>query len=153
MNAATNVLAFLAVIRAGEGTSGPDGYRTLVGGGTFNSFEDHPDIAVRIKTKEGYITSTAAGAYQIIIRTWEEIESAIDLPDFSPDSQDQAAIWLIGQCGALADAQNGLLASAVEKCNRTWASLPGSPYGQPTRTLAQAQAVFEQAGGVVSTSL
>jgi hypothetical protein len=26
--------------------------------------------------------------------------------------------------------------TALERCNREWASLPGSPYGQPTKSLA-----------------
>lgn len=25
--------------------------------------------------------------------------------------------------------------TALERCNREWASLPGSPYGQPTKTM------------------
>jgi len=29
--------------------------------------------------------------------------------------------------------------------NRTWASLPGSPYGQPTMTMDQAHDTFEDA--------
>jgi hypothetical protein len=35
----------------------------------------------------------------------------------------------------------------VKKCALEWASLPTSPYGQPTVTMAQARAEYEQAGG------
>ena len=38
--------AFLAVIRAGEGTSDPDGYRRHYGGTLFDSFADHPCKAI-----------------------------------------------------------------------------------------------------------
>jgi muramidase (phage lysozyme) len=135
--------AFLAVIRAGEGTSDPDGYRRHYGGTLFDSFADHPRVAITA----GRWTSTAAGAFQFLARTWDECAKALALPDFSPASQDLAAVFLIRRRGALADALAGRLDAAITKCAREWASLPGSPYGQPTRTLAQAHAVYAQAGG------
>ncbi|MFX1803526.1 glycoside hydrolase family 104 protein [Paraburkholderia sp. A1RO-5] len=139
-----NVQAFLRMIRVGEGTSGPNGYTTLFGGGQFTDLSKHPNIAV---TRNGY-TSTAAGAYQILYGTWLEAQAALGLPDFSPASQDLAAAWLIKRRGALADVQNGAVDTAIAKCNREWASLPGSPYGQPTVTLAQAETNFAAYGGV-----
>ena len=42
----------------------------------------------------------------------------------------------------------GRIEAAIAKCNREWASLPGSPYGQPTRTMAQALATYDAAGGM-----
>jgi hypothetical protein len=44
----------------------------------------------------------------------------------------------------------GDLATAINLCNKEWASLPGSPYGQPTRTMAQATQTYLQAGGSLS---
>ncbi|WP_321860730.1 glycoside hydrolase family 104 protein [Burkholderia cenocepacia] len=139
----SNVQAFLTMIRTGEGTTGPNGYRTLFGGSLFNSFTDHPNIAVT----RGSLTSTAAGAYQILYRTWLEAKAALGLTDFSPASQDAAAVWLIKRRGALADVQAGRFDAAIRKCNKEWASLPGSPYGQPTLTLASAHSVLLTAGG------
>ncbi|RQQ65598.1 muramidase [Burkholderia stagnalis] len=139
----TNVQAFLTLIRTGEGTTGPNGYRTLFGGGTFDSYARHPNIAVT----RGALTSTAAGAYQILYRTWLEISAAYGLTDFSPASQDTAAVALIKRRGALADVIAGRFDSAIVKCNKEWASLPGSPYGQPTLTLDRAHAVLAMAGG------
>ncbi|WP_191240013.1 glycoside hydrolase family 24 protein [Pandoraea pnomenusa] len=139
-----NAQAFLTLIRTGEGTLGDVGYRTLFGGGTFNSFADHPNIRVT----RGSLTSTAAGAYQILYGTWLEMKAAYDLPDFSPASQDIAAIGLIKRRGALADVLAGRFDAAIAKCNKEWASLPGSPYGQPTLTLARAHDVLANAGGV-----
>lgn len=138
-----NVQAFLVLIRTGEGTLGPDGYRTMFGGGLFTDYSDHPRQAI---TRSG-ITSTAAGAYQFLSRTWDEMASKYDLPDFSPNSQDIAAVGLIKRRGALADVIAGRFTAAINKCNREWASLPGSPYGQPTLTYARAMQVLAANGG------
>jgi lysozyme len=138
-----NVQAFLALIRTGEGTTGPNGYRTLFGGGLFNDYSRHPNIAVT----RGALTSTAAGAYQILYRTWVPTAAAYGLTDFSPASQDVAAVALIKGRGALADVIAGRFDTAIAKCNKEWASLPGSPYGQPTLTLDRAHAVLVMAGG------
>lgn len=140
-----NLRAFLAVIRAGEGTADEDGYRRHYGGTLFDSFADHP----RKKITAGRWTSTAAGAFQFLSATWTECRDALALPDFSPASQDLAAVYLIRRRGALQDAIAGRLDEAIAKCAKEWASLPGSPYGQPTRSLAQARATYLQAGGVL----
>lgn len=139
-----NVRAMLAVIRRGEGTAGAAGYQTLYGGGLFTSFADHPRKAV---TKWG-ITSTAAGAYQFLARVWDETRAAMNLPDFSPASQDLAALGRIAARGALPDVLAGRFEAAISKLNREWASLPGSPYGQGTISMETARTVFLAAGGV-----
>lgn len=138
-----NVQAFLTLIRTGEGTADPLGYSRLFGGRQFAGFADHP----RQRIPFGSTYSTAAGAYQILARTWDEIAAQYSLPDFSPASQDRAAVGLIKRRGALGDVLAGRFESAIAKCNREWASLPGSPYGQPTLTLAAAQTVLQQQGG------
>ena len=140
-----NVRAFLAVIRAGEGTADDGGYTRCFGGGTFNDLADHPR---RIVTAGRY-TSTAAGAYQFLARTWDGLVRQYAFPDFSPACQDEGAVALIAGRGALQDVQEGRIEQAIAKCAREWASLPGSPYGQPTRTLAQALATYAAAGGVL----
>jgi len=147
LGASANLQAFLRVIRAGEGTDDPQGWRRHYGGALFDgSLADHPRVAI----KAGRWTSTAAGAYQFLARTWDECRAALGLPDFAPVSQDLAAVYLIRRRGALPDVLAGRLATAIAKCNREWASLPGSPYGQPTRTLAQATATYTQAGGTLA---
>lgn len=142
-----NVRAFLAMIRAGEGTADAGGYSRLFGGQQFTSFADHPRVKVTRIFAGKPITSTAAGAYQFLVGTWDECAAALDLPDFSPASQDAAAVYLIRRRGALADVKAGNFAEAVRKCAKEWASLPGSPYGQPTKTLAQAMATYKANGG------
>lgn len=140
-----NVAAFLRVIRAGESGQGVDAYRTMYGGGLFNVEAGwrHPNTKV---TAGGY-TSTAAGAYQFLARTWEALSARYGFADFSPGNQDLGAIALIVGRGAIADVLNGDLVAALPKCGREWASLPGSPYGQPTITPARCEAVFRQYGG------
>lgn len=147
-----NVQAFLKLIRTGEGTLDAGGYSRLFGGGSFAGYNDHPRISVKAS---GY-TSTAAGAYQILSRTWDDLKaSGYDLPDFSPANQDKAALALIKRRGALADVTAGRWKQAIAKCNREWASLPGSPYGQPTLSMSRAISVLAMygadTGGVIVT--
>jgi muramidase (phage lysozyme) len=143
-----NVKAFFAVIRAGEGTSDSGGYSRHYGGTSFDSFADHPRIAITA----GRWTSTAAGAYQFLSRTWDECASALDLADFGPKNQDLAALFLIDRRKALEDVLAGRIEQAITKCNREWASLPGSPYGQPVRTMEQALATYRAHGGELESS-
>ncbi len=138
-----NVQAMLRVIRTGEGTTGPNGYRTLFGGGLFDGFADHPRITVKAS---GY-TSTAAGAYQMLASSWDETKRVMNLPDFSPRSQDLAALGRIAARGALEDAKAGRFEVAIKKVSREWASLPGSPYGQPMLSWDKARAIYASAGG------
>lgn len=146
-NAERNVAAFLAMIRNAEGTAGPDGYRMHFGGELFDSYADHPRRVVTRTLGGRPISSSAAGAYQFLSTTWDEARAALGLPDFSPESQDKAAIFLIRRRGALADVRAGRFEDAVAKVAKEWASMPGSPYGQPVKTLAQVRAVYEGAGG------
>lgn len=144
----TNLQAFLWMLRVSEGTDGPDGYRTIVGGTLFTDYADHPRQLIALPRLG--IKSSAAGAFQILRRTWDEIRASLDLPDFSPASQDAAAIALIRRRGALADVKAGRFAVAVEKCKKEWASLPGAGYGQHENTLARLQSAYTVAGGYIA---
>jgi len=148
-----NVIAFLRVIRAGETSQNDDAYRMLYGGELIADLSDHPRKRITKKLGGKSITSTAAGAYQFLTRTWDECKKAMGLKDFSPRSQDIAAVYLINRRGALDDVIMGRFESAVRKCAHEWASLPGSPYGQPTKTITQARAVYEQYGGEYATNI
>ncbi len=142
-NPYANLRAFLIMIQYAEGTYGKNAYRTLFGGGLFSSFKDHPNTAI---TRSG-LTSTAAGAYQILYRTWITVQRALVLENFSPSSQDKAATELIRRRGALEDVLAGRLQQAVEKSRREWASLPGAGYGQREHSFNALQQVYIQAGG------
>lgn len=140
-----NLKAFLDMIAYAEGTSGPDGYRTLFGGKLFASYDDHPKIFVPFRNT----TSSAAGRYQILYRTWRTLQDRLGLPDFSPDSQDAAATELIRERGALNDVMAGRLTQAIGKVSKIWASLPGAGYDQPERKITQLASAFTSAGGSI----
>lgn len=142
-----NVAAFLRMIRKGEGTSDEDGYRRMFGGELFDSFADHPRRAITKKLGGKPITSTAAGAPQFLSRTWDGLVKQYGFADFSPKSQDLGCVALIKGRKALDDVIAGRFEQAVLKCNKEWASLPGSPYGQPVVTMAEARAEYERHGG------
>ena len=148
-----NVRAFLRMLRHGEGTAGEDGYRVMFGGGLFDSFADHPRQAITRKLGGNPITSTAAGAYQFLSRTWDGLVKQYGFADFSPMNQDLGAVALIKGRKALDDVIAGRFEDAVRKCAREWASLPGSPYGQPVVTMARARQEYEDAGGTYSAEL
>ncbi|WP_236901475.1 glycoside hydrolase family 104 protein [Cupriavidus necator] len=147
--AASNRAAFLMMIRTAEGTAGANGYRTLFGGGLFESFADHPRQVVTALSNGKPISSSAAGAYQFLRRTWDTLAARLGLSDFTPASQDAAALELIREAGALGDVDAGRFALAVRKVRKIWASMPGAGYGQPEVALNRLQAAYEAAGGVV----
>lgn len=66
-------------------------YNVINGGETFTDMSDHP----RRRGAGG--TSTAAGKYQFVEATWDRAAAALNLPDFSPASQEKAAWWLAGE--------------------------------------------------------
>ena len=139
-----NIAAFLWMIRVCEGTSGPDGYRTMFTGKLFEGYTRHPNQAIT----SGRLTSTAAGAYQFLYSTWLACQRALNLPDFSPASQDKACIHLLKTRRALDDVKTGNFTKAVAKCNKEWASLPGSPYNQNPKPLNVALSLYKQGGGI-----
>ncbi len=142
-----NLRAFLLMIQYSEGTIGENAYRMLYGGGLFSDLSKHPNIAI---TKWG-ITSTAAGAYGFLNRVWVELSRRLQLPDFSPLSQDKAAVELIREKGALVDVLSGKIQAAVYKCRKVWASLPGAGYGQHERSISELLNFYIRSGGQLTT--
>lgn len=63
-------------------------YNQVVYGGTFDNYGDHPRI---YKTREDGRKTSAAGRYQFVASTWDEVSAQLGLTDFSPESQDKAA--------------------------------------------------------------
>jgi len=146
-HASANLRAFLRLIRECEGTGqDPNGYRMMFTNKLFHSFADHP----RQLQHGGGISSDAAGAYQFLSTTWDMAAEALKLPDFSPPSQDAAAVWLIGRRGALEAVKQGRLKEALDKCSYEWASLPPGRYGQPIKTYQECEAIFRKYGGIPS---
>ena len=83
-------------IASGETSGSPgQGYNQLYGGHEFRSLKDHPRIPIPIPGSSQ--VSTAAGRYQITAPTWDRPKSQLGLKDFSPASQDTAALALAKQ--------------------------------------------------------
>lgn len=123
---------------------------------TFDDFSDHPVITGACQPVplpdavcraaglgEGCVT-TAAGAYQIIRPTWLRAQRALGLPDFSPASQDAAAVWLLQDCGAMAKLVAGDVEGAIKKASKVWASLPGATTKQGPKSMEYALARFAE---------
>jgi lysozyme len=144
----SNTAAFLGMIAYAEGTDGERGYQTMFGYRYFDSYADHPRQYFSFTDGAGrQLKSSAAGRYQIIVKTWDALKAKLGLVDFSPESQDAAAIELIRERGALADVQAGRIESAIRKCAPVWASLPGAGYNQPERQITSLLTNYQQAGG------
>lgn len=160
----TQIAAMLHAIKKAEGTADRgDPYAVCFAyRHTIVSFADHPAITGEWRGEPlsaamcagaglgpGCV-STAAGAYQIIRPTWLRIKGKLGLPDFSPASQDAAAVELLRERGAIARLEVGDFAGAVAKARKEWASLPGAGYGQGERSIEWLTARFTEAGGVLA---
>lgn len=131
-----NARKMLDLIANAEGVK--HGYNTLFGNQRFDSLNAHPNIRKQFRQTDGKTnTTTAAGRYQFLNPTWQNLAKRYGLKDFSPQNQDLAALALIAQKGALKNVINGDFKGAVGKLGGTWASLPSSPYAQPKKTYAQ----------------
>jgi len=139
-----NVRAILDTIGAAEGAK----YNTLYGGGTFAGYSKHPNQKI---TRWG-ITSTAAGKYQFLFRTWSEVSKILGLKDFSPNSQDIAAVYLLDRRKSLDRIMRGDIAGALDRLSYEWASLPPARYNQNTRTKKWILDKFKSFGGSVPGS-
>lgn len=127
----SNVVKFLMLITWTEGTDrDKTPYNELFGFSNFTGYDKHPEIVIKTPN----YSSSAAGRYQILKATAKMLKMA----DFTPESQDKAAIQLIKNAKAYDDVVAGNWEAAINKTNKIWASLPGSPYGQPTKKMTDA---------------
>ena len=151
MPLSANERMWLGMIRAAEGThaGGPfakndaDGYRMYFGGKLFDDFSRHPNV---VNKTPGY-SSAAAGAYQFMPPTWNRVSKHLGLKDFSPASQDQAALQLIRWRG-VDPSKDPVTRENVAKLAPEWASLPTiqgkSYYGQPVKSFDYLQNIAKQ---------
>lgn len=147
-----------ALLKTISGTESAGSTNVVYGGSHFNNYDDHPRIYRRIESgpnKGKY--SSAAGTYQMILPTWKNAQKALDLPDFSPASQDKAAWWIASQQYAadhpgrdlLYDLQQGDRMGDIGKSlAKQWTSLPGGiEQGQNGQQFASAYDKYLANGG------
>ena len=142
-----NLKAFLDTLAFSEGTSKlghNNGYDVIVGGTFFTSYADHPHKLIKLNEN---LSSTAAGRYQLLARYYDVYKKQLNLPDFSPASQDAIAIQQIKECNAYNDVIAGRFYIAVQKCAHIWASLPGAGYNQHENKIENLKQAYTSYGG------
>lgn len=154
------VAAWLRAIRLGESHPELDeAYTALFGwrpgnGKVFTGWDDHPRVRT-YEVRDEFIANgkrdftTAAGAHQITMTTWDGVCRRLGKAPFDPPHQDAAAVFLTLERDALADVKAGRIDRACAKCNGVWASLPGANTPQPQKSLAAVTAAFTKYGGVL----
>lgn len=162
MDQPLNRKAFGDMLAFSEGTSTHpltrmNGYDVIVTGlgekqgEVFTDFSDHPFAHRRAKELNSHgLASTAAGRYQQLYRYWTAYKKQLNLPDFSPASQERLLDQLLKEQGAYADVLAGRIRTAIGKTNDIWASLTGSPYGQKTHAIETLLNAYQKAGGVIT---
>lgn len=137
------------MIAFSEGTArvpnSDNGYRVIVGGQTFTSYDDHPRVKVYLPAFK--VWSSAAGRYQLLARYFDAYKKTLGLKDFSPASQDAIALQQIKEQGALDDIDKGRISVAIEKCRNIWASFPGAGYGQREEKVTKLLMAYSGNGG------
>lgn len=158
------VRAMLDTIAFAEGTRGNGDYNRVVNGRVIGAYDrsrpydaslvgkrnvqvsdlqNHPNLLVQVTSG---LRSTAAGRYQFLSGTWR----GLNMPDFSPRSQDLAAIKLMQRRGMIEPLLRGDFAGAIHRGAPEWASLPtasgGSYYGgQGSKSLSSLRNVYSSA--------
>jgi hypothetical protein len=114
----------------------------------FSDFSKHPQVYVKYK-KDVPLPSSAAGAFQITYSTWKGLQKNYPslFKTFAVQEQERAAVILFSEHNALTDIKNGNIDSAIQKLNKTWASL-GPASGQGYICLEQLKAEYQLNGGL-----
>lgn len=134
-NSSPEVQAFLDTIAWAEGAD----YDVIVGGENFSDFSKHPGEF----RKAFGVVSSAAGRYQFIDTTWEAMAKKEGLTDFTPESQDKAAIALLKQIGALDEIKSGDIDAAICSAGGQWASFPCNDWGQNPKTTSKIKEYYD----------
>ncbi len=135
-----NVKAFLRLIRRAEhGKDDSSVYYIRSGGEKVADTAAHPGPEPIEKWGK---KSTAAGAYQILHRTWAEAQRKGIVTDFSPASQDKLARSKLQERRALKYVQEGKVKEAIPLLRSEWTSLPGAK--QSKMTMEEACRLFDQ---------
>ena len=124
-----NVRSALDVIAYSEGTygKGNDGYDVGFGTVPIDISKGHPRTTRQFTQTDGTKNrSSAAGRYQVLARTYDDVAPRLGISDFSPRSQDLIAVALMERRGALDDVVAGNLEKGISKLGQEWVSLPSA---------------------------
>jgi muramidase (phage lysozyme) len=139
-----NSRIFLDLISLAEGTYDQKngGYNTFFGSGQFEGLDRHPNV---LHTAYG-VSSTAAGRYQYLNRTWADLASKYGFQDFGTRSQDLGALGLIklNRPDALDDIREGRHAAAAAKLRPIWEGFKGFDVDRGLRRLRERPADYSQ---------
>lgn len=129
------VRAFLDTIAAaeiGDASINGAGYDVAFGHNKkFSDFSAHPGTKGAYNDLKGKRrTSTAAGRYQFLQGTYNDLVKRYGFTDFTPRTQDEMAIALAMDVRALDDILRGDINSALPKLGKRWASLHTSEAGR-----------------------
>lgn len=154
-----SIQSMIFTIRKSEGTDAADGFNYLFGSSPHNAlrFTDmskHPNI----HRPFGNTTSTAAGVLQIMYHTDLELTAQLvnmgmtqeEAQSFTPEMQILKGVLLFSNHDCCQLIIDGHFEKAINILNKTWASLPGSPYGQPVHTMALVKEWYTSAGGTIT---
>lgn len=114
---------FLNFIGKAEGAD----YNIGFGGRKINDLSQHPYRPREFRTVDGTPTS-AAGKYQFVRGTWDNLKRKLGLDSFSPANQDVGAVELIIEKNALGDVLSGNTGSAIQKLMPIWESFKKRSY-------------------------
>ncbi len=134
------IQAMMDAIGVGEGTFNPKtGQRNWMkwfGNAKFTPTAEHPGLSpVPFFNKKigKWDRSSAAGGGQFLERTWDGIEQDIGNLDFNNlHHQELAFVEKMRDRGMTGPLLRGVVRTAMALARPEWASVPGSPYKQPT---------------------
>ncbi|MEM9542976.1 MAG: peptidoglycan DD-metalloendopeptidase family protein [Cyanobacteria bacterium P01_E01_bin.42] len=150
------IRAFLDVISWAEtGSIGEASYTVIVfkGGNRIKNFSTHPFVGGGWKANQNCafirragkrVCSSASGRYQIMDFNYRSLTKNEIIRDFTPASQDKAAIYYLQQKGVLKDIAFGNFEKAACKVGGHWASFPCNNYRQPQKKIQQLRYVFDR---------
>jgi len=141
------VKAFLDTLAWSLGRLSANGYKLKLDGEEFDSFNDHPRSRVCGEFYgNGDVCADSAGRYHIVSRTWDPLARRLGLRDFSPESQDMAAVELLRERGALNELESGNFESAIYKISGLWVTVPDetgySRFGYKTYSIEELKFMY-----------
>lgn len=154
-----NIWACLQMLSKSEGTNGDYSkmvygvvtssplYPSLVGKRNVKipNLNRFPQILVKVNSAG--LSSSAAGKYQILRKTYNGLSIALGLTDFSENTQNLMAVELIRQRGGIPFLLKGDIKGALDKIKGEWASIAGAGYGQGENSIATLTKYFNDALG------